>query len=531
MVLAAVSPVGRGDPVQDQRVGWQYPVTPAKLARATLPSPRLQKGHMTSQRHASSILIAHSYYLRYDDKQWRKMKPYPPLATLLVASAVRSAGYPVVVFDATLADGVEDFYDCLKRTQPRFTLIVEDNFNFLTKMCTTRMRGAAIDMIRAAKELGSKVVVNGSDASDNEQLYLDAGADVIVLGEAEHTILDLLTAWTGHPDGTLHNIPGLALHHDGNGAVASHVYRTAPRAFMKDLDALAFPAWDLVDVEHYRRVWNDAHGRLSWNLVTSRGCPYKCNWCAKPIFGTRYAQRSPADVAEEMRRLREEVAPDHLWFADDIFGLTAQWIEAFAAEVRARNAQIPFMMQSRPNLMKPQVVAALAEAGAEEVWLGTESGSQKILDAMDKGTTIDQIRTATRNLKARGIRTCWFIQLGYPGEEWEDIILTRDIIRTERPDDIGISVSYPLPGTKFFELVKEQLGPKTHWHDSDDLAMMFRGTYQTSFYRAVRSLLHDETDAAANPAPEIQRRLEARWMELERIEPEQRSATLNAASA
>jgi len=300
---------------------------------------------------------------------------------------------------------------------------------------------------------------------------------------------------------------------------------------MKDLDALAFPAWDLVDVEHYRRVWNDAHGRLSWNLVTSRGCPYKCNWCAKPLFGTRYAQRSPADVAEEMRRLREEVAPDHLWFADDIFGLTAQWIEAFAAEVRARNARIPFMMQSRANLMKPQVVAALAEAGAEEVWLGTESGSQKILDAMDKGTTIDQIRTATRNLKASGIRTCWFIQLGYPGEEWEDIILTRDIIRAERPDDIGVSVSYPLPGTKFFELVKEQLGHKTHWQDSDDLAMMFRGTYQTSFYRAIRSLLHDETDAGANPAPKIRRRLEARWIELERIEPEQRSATLSTASA
>ena len=448
MVLAAVSPVGRGDPVQDERVGWQYPVTPARLARTTSPSAELQKGHMTSQRHASSILIAHSYYLRYDAKQWRKMKPYPPLATLLVASAVRNAGYPVVVFDAMLADGVEDFYDCLKRTQPRFTLLVEDNFNFLTKMCTTRMRDAALDMIRAAKATGCLVAVNGSDATDNEDVYLTAGADVIALGEPEETILALLEAWGNGDASPPYTTPGLAFHSGDSGPPT--VERTRSRPFMRNLDALAFPAWDLVDIEGYRRAWKDAHGRLSWNMVTSRGCPYKCNWCAKPLFGTRYAQRRPADVAEEMRQLLVDVAPDHVWFADDIFGLTATWIQSFAEEVQARDARIPFMMQSRPNLMKPPVVAALADAGAEEVWLGAESGSQQILDAMDKGTTIDQIRTATRNLKASGIRTCWFIQLGYPGEEWEDIILTREIIRAERPDDIGVSVSYPLPGTKFF---------------------------------------------------------------------------------
>jgi anaerobic magnesium-protoporphyrin IX monomethyl ester cyclase len=230
-----------------------------------------------------------------------------------------------------------------------------------------------------------------------------------------------------------------------------------------------------------------------------------------------------------MRQLREQVAPDHVWFADDIFGLTAAWIESFAEEVQVRNARIPFMMQSRPNLMKEAVVAALAEAGAEEVWLGAESGSQRILDGMDKGTTVDQIRTATQNLKAHGIRTCWFIQLGYLGEEWDDILLTRDLIRSERPTDIGVSVSYPLPGTEFFELVKEQLGPKTNWKDSDDLAMMFRGTYQTPFYRAIRELLHDEVDAGPDPTEDVQRRFDSRWSRLEEIEREQRSETGDAA--
>jgi len=99
---------------------------------------------------------------------------------------------------------------------------------------------------------------------------------------------------------------------------------------------------------------------------------------------------------------------------------------------------------------------------------------------------------ATRNLKARGIRTCWFIQLGYPGETWDDLSLTRDLIRDEQPDDIGVSVAYPLPGTRFHDLVKIEMGERHNWRDTDELAMLFEGTYDTKFYRAVRDVLHDE---------------------------------------
>jgi len=149
-------------------------------------------------------------------------------------------------------------------------------------------------------------------------------------------------------------------------------------------------------------------------------------------------------------------------------------------------------MQSRVNLMKPKTVAALVEAGAEEVWLGVESGSQKILDAMEKGSTVGEIRSATSLLKAAGIRACWFIQLGYPGETWEELSATRDLIAEEMPDDIGVSVAYPLPGTRFYDLVRANLGKRRNWRDSDDLAMLFEGTYGTDFYRMVRDLLHDE---------------------------------------
>jgi anaerobic magnesium-protoporphyrin IX monomethyl ester cyclase len=248
-------------------------------------------------------------------------------------------------------------------------------------------------------------------------------------------------------------------------------------------------------------------------MVTSRGCPYGCNWCAKPVFGRSYAQRSAAGVAEELRRLKDAVDPDHVWFADDIFGLTPNWIEAFAEQVTLRRARTPFTIQSRVNLMKPRAVAALDEAGCEEVWLGVESGSQRILDAMDKGTRIEQVRDATRALKAQGIRSCWFVQLGYLGEMRDDLVRTRDLILAERPDEIGVSVSYPLPGTPFYDTVRGQMNRKRNWEQTDDLDMLFHGTYTTDFYRRLRDLLHDEVDAYREGRPPLDGRWAALWAE------------------
>ncbi|HEX6939826.1 MAG TPA: radical SAM protein [Longimicrobiales bacterium] len=464
---------------------------------------------MSVRGSGPKILLAHSYYLRYDAKQLRRMKPYSPLATLLVAALVRERGYDVALFDAMLASGVDAFEAALDAERPDIVGLVEDGFNFLTKMCTLRMRRAALHMVRAAKSRGCRVVVNGSDATDHPAQFLEAGADAVIVGDVEPTFLEVVEAWAADRAAGLDRVAGLLL---PAGEPGGRIRRTAPRAPFKELDALPFPAWDLVDVEAYREAWLGAHGRLSWNMVASRGCPYGCNWCAKPLFGRRYTQRAPAGVAEEMRRLRSEVAPDHIWFADDIFGLTAEWIESFAAEVTRRGARTPFMIQSRANLMRPRVVAALAEAGAEEVWLGVESGSQRILDAMEKGTRVEQIREATRALRAAGIRSGWFIQLGYLGEEWEDLERTRELIRSERPDDIGVSVSYPLPGTKFYDMVRAQLGPKRNWEDTGELAMMFHGTYTTAFYHRIRDLLHDEVEAlaaGADPAP-----FDRRWAEL-----------------
>ena len=435
------------------------------------------------------ILVAHSFFLCRDAKQFERAKPYPPLTTLLTAAILRGAGHQVALFDATFADGPEAFEAILDTLAPSVVLLIEDSFNFLTKMCTENRRQDALAMISAARQRNCGIAVNGPDPSDHPALYFDAGADAILTGEGEFSAEDVVAAFL-RDDDSLGATPGLMLN-----CRPGHLHYTAPRPKQTDLDALPLPAWDLIDAEAYRRTWLPAHGFLSWNVAASRGCTFNCNWCAKPTFGRRYTQRSPAAVADELAQLKSAVGPDHIWFVDDIFGMTTRWIEAFAAEVKARDAVIPFMMQSRSSLIDERAAAALREAGAKEVWLGVESGSQRILDAMDKGTRVEEARCATRRLRREGIRVAWFLQLGYPPEDWDDIVMTRDLVRQEAPDEIGVSVSYPLPGTVFYERIAEQLGERRNWRHTDDLAMLFRGTFDTGFYRQVRDALHAEVDS------------------------------------
>jgi len=309
----------------------------------------------------------------------------------------------------------------------------------------------------------------------------------VIAGEGEHTLNDVLDVLTGRAAGPLEAVKGLCLRDGG-----SRVVRTPPRAVIRDLDALPLPAWDLVDVERYRRIWRRRHGYFSMNLVTTRGCPFHCNWCAKPIYGQRYAVRSPECVVSEMAFLKKAYRPEHLWIADDIFGLKPGWIERFAELATARDAAIPFKCLLRADQVTPAVAAALKAAHCRTAWIGAESGSQKVLDAMEKGTRVEQIGRATRLLHEAGIAVGFFLQFGYPSETRADVDLTLQMVRDCRPDDIGVSISYPLPGTPFYERVKDQLGQKQNWVDSDDLAMMYRATYVPEFYRALHALIHNE---------------------------------------
>jgi radical SAM superfamily enzyme YgiQ (UPF0313 family) len=439
----------------------------------------------------ADILLTHSYHLYYDRKQTRKMQPYPPLGTLYAAALLRSAGLSVALFDTMLNDPEQGFQAALNEHRPRVVVVYEDSFNFLTKMCLSRMREVAYHILEASREAGAIVLVNGSDASDHALDYLQKGFRCVLLGEAEWTLLEAAQHLLRGDEQGLTLTPGLAYLDDETGALA----RTTQRPLTRNLDLLSFPARDLIDTDQYRTAWRAAHGYFSLNIVASRGCPYRCNWCAKPIYGDSFAMRSPRSVAEEMRRLKYDFGVDHLWFADDIFGLRPRWVGELAMAVKELDAGVPFKMQSRVDLMTVDTVRALRQTGCAEVWLGVESGSQKILDAMDKGTRIEQIAKARENLRNEGIRACFFLQFGYQGETWEDIQQTAELVQVTRPDDIGVSVSYPLPGTKFFERVQAQLGEKTNWADSEDLSMMFQGTYNNEFYRALHDALHAQVDS------------------------------------
>ncbi|MHB8624863.1 MAG: B12-binding domain-containing radical SAM protein [Aggregatilineales bacterium] len=436
----------------------------------------------------SDILFGQSYYLRFDPKLYAAMQPYPPLGTLYAASLLRAESYDVALFDAMLADSEAEWAAALDRTKPRYAILFEDNFNYLSKMCLGRMREAAFTMTRLAVERGATVLICGADATDHAARYLAAGAKYILRGEGEATLRELMAALTGKSDQPIDQINGLAyLANDGT------LIQTGARATLREVDSLPFPAWDLVDVERYRAIWKERHGFYSVNMVTTRGCPYHCNWCAKPIWGQRYNVRSPENVVQEIEMLKRVAAPDHLWFADDIFGLKPGWIQRFAELTEQRGVKIPFKSLNRVDLLLHEdTIPALKRAGAHTIWVGAESGSQKILDAMDKGTAVSDIYDAARALKANGIRVGFFLQFGYPGEDRADIEKTIQMVRDCMPDDIGISVSYPLPGTKFYERVKSELHDKQNWNDSDDLAMLYNGTYSTDFYRQLHTVIHKE---------------------------------------
>lgn len=434
----------------------------------------------------SSLFFTNSYFYRYDTKQWKTKRPYPPLGTIYAASHMRTLGYEISFFDANLIESPKEVIAALKKAPAKYFVIYDDGFNYLTKMCLTNMRHAAFEMAKAAKEMACTVIVSSSDSTDHFESYLDNGIDYVLLGEAELTLQELVEKLDASEPIT--EVKGIAYKDS-----AQDIRKNLKRPVLKNLDELPQPAWDLVDVEPYRKIWEGDGETFSLNIATTRGCPYKCNWCAKPIYGNRYNSRSPKRVVDEIEWLSKTHGVNNFWMCDDIFGLKPGWVQGFRDELNARNLRIKYKIQSRVDLLlKEDNIDALAQSGLHEAWVGAESGSQKILDAMDKGTQVEQIYEATEILKRKGIRVAFFLQFGYLGEEREDIDLTLKMLTDLLPDDIGVSVSYPLPGTKFYEKVKEDLKLKSNWTDSDDLDLMFEGTFKKDFYKRLHRYVHKE---------------------------------------
>jgi len=422
------------------------------------------------------LLVAHNYHLNLDPHSREEGKPYPPLGTVVVASSLAAAGYSVTLYDATFAESVEEFRVTLESVRPGRLLLVADNHSVPQKMCLIAQRQAAFTMIQLARGVGCRVLASGPDVTDQPGLYLEAGASVVIRGEPDQAILDYCSG-----------VPVAEI----EGAMEAGAPLAQPAPPMKSLNALSAPDWSLVDMDCYRKAWQEKHGYWEGVVSSARGCPYRCNWCAKPIWGRAFSMAPAEAVVQEMLRLKE-YGCDQVWFSDDIFGLKRSWLHQFRAELEKESFILPYRCLSRADLIcNPGTVADLKATGCKEVWLGAESGSQTVLDAMDKDVAREQIDLAVLSLRKAGIRVGLFLQLGYPGERRRDVHRTIGMVRKLRPDALGISVSYPLPGTPFYERVKDKL-LATNWETAMDCELLFKGEYPQEFYTAARDVLRRE---------------------------------------
>jgi anaerobic magnesium-protoporphyrin IX monomethyl ester cyclase len=424
------------------------------------------------------ILLTHGYFLYEDPKELQIMKPYPPLGILYICAHLRSKGLSVEVFDSTFSSR-QQLFDLLQQGPPS---VVGIYANLMT-------RSNVVEILRVAKDAGWKTVVGGPEPSAYIDEYLEAGADVIVIGEGELTLEELVPVLPSHSAEALRNVNGIAFRTaDGT------VVRTPPRDQIRDIDAQPWPARESIDLTRYLEVWREHHGMGSVSLITARGCPYHCRWCSHEVFGKTHRRRKPSSVADELEWLIDRYQPEMAWMADDVFTIHHGWFFQYAAELKRRGLKLPFECISRADRLTRQVVETLAEIGCFRVWIGSESGSQRILDAMERGVSAEEVRSAVAMCKSRGIKTGMFLMWGYEGEELGDIEATIEHVKRTDPDIFFTTVAYPIKGTPYFAEVADRVENFKAWNVGSDREVRIRNRHSRQFYSFADKLLRSEVE-------------------------------------
>lgn len=421
------------------------------------------------------LLLTHGYFLREDPKELQIMKPYAPLGILYLSSHLRRKGFDVEIYDTTFGSRRE-LFGILESGPPA---VIGIGGNLMT-------RRNVLEITAAARAAGWTVVLGGPEPSNYPQEYLEAGARVIVEGEAEITVEELLPALRTGTDEALSRVNGIFFR--SNGSMA----RTAPRALIPDLDAQPWPDRERVNIEQYIRVWREHHGMGSVSVIAARGCPYRCRWCSHSTFGKTHRRRSPESVATEVEWILERYRPEMLWMADDVFTIHPGWVVRYAEEMKRRRLRVPFECITRADRLSPRMAEALAELGCFRVWIGSESGSQRILDAMERGVSVEQVREAVRLCSERGIQTGIFLMWGYEGEELSDIEATIEHVKACAPDVFLTTVSYPIKGTPYYEEVSGRLVQVEDWARSTDRDLGIAGRRPKDYYDFANRLLKSE---------------------------------------
>jgi anaerobic magnesium-protoporphyrin IX monomethyl ester cyclase len=428
----------------------------------------------------AELLLTHGYFLYEDPKELQIMKPYAPLGILYLCSHLRKQGFDIDVFDTTFSNR-ETLFQHLRTETPS---VVGIYANLMT-------RGNVVEILKVAREAGWKTVVGGPEPGAYALEYLEAGADFVVFGEGELTMQDLLEAFRANATDSCTSIPGLAYLD-----AAGNMHETAQRTQIADLDSQPWPARHAVDISRYVKTWRDAHGKGSVNFITARGCPYKCRWCSHQVFGQTHRRRDPLLVVDEVEWLLQTYSPDIVWVSDDVFTINHKWIRDYAAEMRRRGLRIPFECISRADRLNAEMLDLLAELGCFRVWIGSESGSQRILDAMDRGVKVEQVQQAVALTRERSIESGMFLMWGYEGEELADIEATIKHVSTSKPDIFFTTVSYPIKGTPYYQKVSDRLVQLKPWGVSSDREIKIKGRHSRTFYSYADKLLKDEVQLA-----------------------------------
>jgi anaerobic magnesium-protoporphyrin IX monomethyl ester cyclase len=423
------------------------------------------------------LVLTHGYFLLEDPKERQIMKPYAPLGILYLCSHLRKKGFGVDVFDTTFS-GRQELFNYLRTEKPS-TLGVYANL---------MTRGNVVEILGVARQAGWKTIVGGPEPGAYAMEYLQAGADFVVSGEGEITMEELLEALRAKAT-DFSKIAGLSFL-DENGQFV----QGSPRSQIANLDGQPWPARDAIDIRRYVETWRTHHGSGSINFITARGCPFRCNWCSHQVYGQSHRRRDPVLVVDEAEWLIQKYSPDIIWISDDVFTINHAWLRTYAAEMKRRGLRIPFECISRADRLNAEMLDLLAELGCFRIWIGSESGSQRILDAMDRGVKIEQVQEAVRMSRERGIQSGMFLMWGYEGEEMEDIEATIDHVSKSNPDIFLTTVSYPIKGTPYYKRIADRLVQLEPWGQTSDREFRIRGRHSRQFYAHVDKLLRDEVE-------------------------------------
>lgn len=426
------------------------------------------------------LLLTHGYFLFDDPKEVQIRKPYVPLGMLYLCSHLRAKGFAADVFDTTFSSKEE----LIRHLQTEHPSVLGVYANLMT-------RRNVVEILRSAREAGWRTIVGGPEPGAYAREYLEAGAEVVVIGEGELTIEELLPALRANSASALSRVRGIAFLDE-----QGQMHSTPPRPQIANLDAQPWPARDAVDVPRYLRTWREAHGKGSLAFITARGCPYECQWCCHQVYGQTHRRRNPSAVVDEVEWLLGAYQPDMVWVSDDVFTIHQGWLRKYAAEMRARGLRIPFECISRADRLNDEMMDLLAELGCFRLWIGSESGSQRILDSMKRGVRVEQIRSAVASCQARGIQAGIFLMWGYEREDMVDIDATIEHVKQTDPDVFLTTIAYPVKGTPFYDKIAPSLASPRAWAESSDRELIVRGRHTRRFYDFASRLLREEVQLA-----------------------------------